>query len=120
MLRSSSQVVAVFLIIAVVAMPVTACLVPDRQMTAEEQSCCKNMDHGCESAVMPDSHSCCQHPALRQTASVKKVQCGDLTISPGAFGETAIARLTPPIRSAFAKFESPPESPPASINVLRI
>jgi hypothetical protein len=97
-----------------------ACMVPDRQMTAEEQSCCKKMANDCESSLMPASHSCCQHPVARQTANVTSIRTGDINLSALVvivpFFDPAISIS----RGAAHAFESPPESVLKISTVLRI
>ena len=120
MLRRTSQFAAVVLVVAVIAAPVMACMVPYRQMTAEEQTCCKKMAHQCESAVMPNSHSCCQHPVSRHPASVTTVCIADIGFSTATLTQIwcSPAVQTNP-RLAYA-FESPPESPLKISSILRI
>ena len=119
-MRKLFQFAAVLLVIAVIAAPVMACMVPDRQMTAEEQSCCKKMAHNCESSVMPASHSCCQHPVIRHTANITSIRTGDIALCVAALVETSFSAAIPMSRSGAHAFESPPESPPKISTVLRI
>jgi hypothetical protein len=120
MLRRASQFAAVLLIIAVVAMPVMACVMPNRQMTAEEQSCCKKMAYNCESSRMPASHSCCQHPVSRLIANVTTIWTGDIGFCVTAMIETPFSPAISMSRGAAHPFESPPESPLKISTVLRI
>src|SRR5215467_1810137 len=119
-LHKLSQFAAVLLIIAVIAAPVMACMVPDRQMTAEEQSCCKKMAHNCESSAMPASHSCCQHPVARHTANITSIRTGDISLCVVALVETPFRPAISMRRGAAQAFESPPESPLKITTVLRI
>jgi len=119
-LHKLSQFAAVLLIIAVIAAPVMACMVPDRQMTAEEQSCCKKMAHNCESSVMPASHSCCQHPVARHSANVLSIRAGDIALCMAALVETPFSPAISMSRGTAHAFESPPESPLKITTVLRI
>ena len=48
--------------------PGLACLLPGQGMTAAEQECCPKMAAQCGSAMMPSSHTCCQHPDERETS----------------------------------------------------
>ncbi|HEV2698320.1 MAG TPA: hypothetical protein VGU90_10035 [Terriglobales bacterium] len=120
MLRKASQFAAVVLMIAVVAMPVMACMIPDRQMTPEEQNCCKKMAHGCESAVMPSSHSCCQHPVSRQAVNVSRIRTPDVGFTSPALVEAYFAPLAQTNDRAATAFESPPEGPLKISTILRI
>ena len=119
-LRKLSQFAAIPLIIVVVAMPVMACMVPDRQMTAEEQSCCKKMAHDCESSVMPASHSCCQHPVARHTANITSIRTSDIALCATALVETPFSPAISMSGGAVHPFESPPESLLKISRVLRI
>ncbi len=120
MLHKLSQFAAVLLIIAVVATPVMACMVPDRQMTAEEQSCCKKMARDCESSMMPTSHSCCQHPVARHAANIPSIRNGDIALCLAALVEIPFSPAISMSRSAVHAFESPPEDPLKISTVLRI
>ena len=119
MLHRASQFAAVVLIAAVFAAPAMACLVFDREMTPEEQSCCEKMAHQCESSVMPASHSCCQHPVSRDANNVSGISTDHSAITI-AVVETAFAPLTPSSWHFVTTFESPPESPIKISSVLRI
>src|SRR5215467_13377519 len=111
MLHRASQFAAIILIVAMAASPLMACMVSPRQMTAEEQACCKKMAHSCESAVMPNSHSCCQHPVSGHTANLSSIRTVDLQFSPTALVETHFTPAVPLTRGTLNQFESPPESP---------
>lgn len=119
MLQRVSQFAAVVLILSALAAPVMACMVFDREMTAEEQRCCKKMAHQCESSAMPASHSCCQHPVSRDANNVSGIRT-DHFVTSIAMVETAFTPVTPLWRQFVAKFESPPESPLKIGSVLRI
>ena len=45
-----------------------ACLLPTDQMTPTEHECCERMAGQCGAAVMPSSHTCCQHPNHSEAA----------------------------------------------------
>jgi hypothetical protein len=120
MLRRFSQFAAVVLVVAVVAMPLMACMVPDREMTAEEHECCKKMAQDCESSAMPASHSCCQHPVARHVVNVSRIRSGDFAISAVALVQADLAPLVERAPHLPSTFESPPESPPKLSTVLRI
>ena len=53
--------------------PALACLLPEQEMTIAEQECCQKLAGQCGSAMMPSSHTCCQHPDE-----------GETSVSPGA------------------------------------
>lgn len=48
--------------------PALACLLPADQMTPAEHECCEKMAGQCGIAVMPSSHTCCQHPRHSEAA----------------------------------------------------
>lgn len=50
------------------ATPALACLLPADQMTPAEHECCERMAGQCGAAVMPSSHTCCQHPRHSEAA----------------------------------------------------
>src|SRR5205809_4298818 len=120
MLQRVAQSVAIILVLSVVAMPVTACIVADRQMTAEEHKCCEKMAPRCETEVMPSSHSCCRHPVSRHAVTAANIQSGDLGSTTPALTEAVSPVLRQVVQGAAIAVESPPESPPELINVLRI
>jgi hypothetical protein len=48
--------------------PALACLLPGQEMTTAEQECCQKMAGQCGSAMMPSSHTCCQHADEGETS----------------------------------------------------
>ena len=120
MLGRVSQCVAVLLVIAVVAMPVMACVFPDRQLTAEERNCCEKMAHNCESSLMPASHSCCQHPVSRQIANITSTWTPGFGFCLAALVEAHFNLPILATHNVALTFESPPESPLKISSVLRI
>lgn len=120
MLRKASQFASMALSVIIFALPVSACLRPAAKMTVEQRECCRKMAGRCEASVMPRSHSCCQHPASLQAATAKKIQKNDFGSAVAMPMGTAspVPRIIS--RSCAAMFESPPESPPQMITVLRI
>jgi len=119
MVHRASQFVSIALSIVVVALPLWACLTSFAEMSPEQRECCEKMAGRCEVSAMPSSHSCCHHPASPHTATASRMQSGDfgsaITMLAAA---SPLAR--PIVRFAVSTFESPPESPPHSVNVLRI
>jgi hypothetical protein len=103
--------------------PALACLVSANQMTAAERECCQKMAQQCGTAVMPSSHSCCQHPNQRNTA-VSPVA----TYTPPRHFSVAVVPQTAAILVDLASFSRlspaleprPPEASPHCISVLRI
>jgi len=120
MLHRTSQFAVLLLIMSIIAAPVMACLVPGRQMSAEELNCCKKMAHECETSAMPTSHSCCQHPVSRHAASVSITRTVDVGYSAAALVQADFAPAVQTNPQVAYGFESPPESPLKINNVLRI
>ena len=120
MLRRVSQLVSIVLSAIVFALPISACLTPSADMSMEQRECCEKMAGRCEISVMPSSHSCCQHAVSRDTATASRIQSSDfgsaIALLPEAL--SPLPRLI--IGPAAGTFESPPGSPPQSVNVLRI
>ena len=121
MLRRTSQFVSIVLSVIVFAIPISACLTPSADMSMEQRECCEKMAGRCETSVMPSSHSCCQHPVSNHTAAAARVRSSDLGTALTMLAEdfSSLPRR-PMIEIAASTFESPPESPPQRVNVLRI
>jgi len=120
MLHRALQFVSVSLSIVVVALPLLACLTSFAEMSPEQRECCEKMAGRCEISVMPSSHSCCQHPVSPHTATTSKMQSSDFGLAITVLADAPSAFAPPMIGIAVSTFESPPESPPQSVNVLRI
>jgi len=119
-LGRASQFVAIGLAIVILALPLSACLTPAAKESVEQRECCQKMAGRCETSVMPSSHSCCQHPVSRQAVTVSKVQRNDAGSAVVMLAEAVPALLQLIATSSSTSFESPPESPPQIVNVLRI
>ena len=120
MLRRASQFVSIVLSIIVVALPtlgMSDIFRGDEPGTAE---CCEKMAGRCEMSVMPSSHSCCQHPVSPHTATASRIQSSDFGLAITMLAEAPSPLPRPMIGIAVSTFESPPESPPQSVNILRI
>jgi hypothetical protein len=121
MVRRALQFVSIALSIIVVALPLLACLTSFAEMSPEQRECCEKMAGRCEMSVMPSSHSCCQHPVSPHTATASRIQSSDFGLAITMLAEDIPSLLRHPmIEVAASTFESPPESPPQSVNVLRI
>ena len=117
--RRLAQFVAIALTTIILALPLSACLIPAQQMTVEQRECCQKMAGRCETSVMPSSHSCCQHPASPQAVTACKIQTNDFAPVVAQIIQAASLPLTI-ARSKTSLFESPPESPPANHTILSI
>jgi hypothetical protein len=120
MLRRTAQFVSVVLSAIVFAVPISACLTPSADMTMEQRECCEKMAGRCEISVMPSSHSCCKHPVARHAAAASRVQSSDFGSAFTMLAEDLALLPRQMIGTAACTFESPPESPPESVSVLRI
>jgi hypothetical protein len=120
-LRRASQFVSIILSAIVFAIPVSACLTPNADMSMEQRECCKKMADRCETSMMPSSHSCCQHPVSRHTAAASRIRSRDLGSAITMLAEdfSSLPRR-PMIEITASTFESPPESPPQRVTILRI
>ena len=115
--------VLVLLLVSCLA-PAVACMVPDGAMSAQERACCRMMKNQCGQMEIPASHGCCQKTPLgvRDNALDTKVT----TFHPIAVPIVWLAafELVNPASSVAGWVEhledSPPQSPPSSISVLRI
>lgn len=104
--------------------PALLCLLPGEQMTAAEHECCEKMAQQCGSALMPSSHTCCQHPdqsttGVKAAASYSPTRYADLAIIP------QIAEVVLPDSTAaggeFSHIKAHfSETPPGCSSVLRI
>lgn len=124
-MRSFRQLGALLLLLVSYVAPVMACTLPDAQMTAQERACCRMMKNDCGDMDMGgSSHGCCQK--VSQTADLNAVQAERVAFHPAVF--VAVWALTAPLVYpastahvwAQQPDDSPPESPPTSISVLRI
>lgn len=103
-----------------------ACALPDAQMSAQERACCRMMKNDCGDMSMggDSSHGCCRK--VSYTADLNAVQAERVTFHPAVFvaAWAVTARLIYPPSSVHVwaplPEDSPPESPPVSITVLRI
>lgn len=105
---------------------VMVCLVPTATLTAAERECCKQMAGQCDKAGMGGSHSCCERSATPEdlnfvTAKPSRVgpDFGTIALLPPVSAQPVLVADLPAIEFSSA-IHGPPESPPASISVLRI
>lgn len=120
MLSKASKLVAGLLVPVLLGLPIASCLTPGRTMSEEEHNCCMKMASMCESSAMPASHSCCQHRVSPQAVAVSRVRNLAHAVLMAVLPERAPALFCAPIRHRAHICESPPESPPQTISVLRI
>jgi hypothetical protein len=115
--------VLVLLLVSCVA-PAMACMVPDAQMNTEERACCRMMKNQCGQMEMPSSHGCCQKAPLgvRDNALDTKATNFHPVATPVVW--LAAFELVIPTSAVAGWVErsddSPPDSPPSTISILRI
>lgn len=123
-MRAFRQLGALILLLVTCLAPAMACMVPGVEMSAQEHACCRTMKNQCGQMGMPASHGCCQKApsSVHDNALTTKI----VVLSPVAI--TAI-RLTAHevLRTASVVVgwvghpnDSPPESPPPTVSILRI
>ncbi len=106
-------------------MPNMACALPGVHLTPAERACCRQMKEQCGSMEMPASHSCCgkELPAMTQWSAVQAPPAHvHLGLSATA-NLSLIALLQIPANlqgDAPRQSHMLPQSPPATISVLRI
>jgi hypothetical protein len=111
-------------------MPVMACMQPDSTLSAEEMACCKQMANDC--GDMNDmgggdssGHDCCKTTEVRVAAAIApstSVTVGldlnalQLNLPAEANGHDQVVSML----AIMVREHSPPESPPAFPQILRI
>jgi hypothetical protein len=124
MVKWTSKLAVLMLVVSVWASPVMACMLPDADLTGEERECCKSMADDCGRMAMPASHSCCK--AVVRQADVYLINSRFPTVhsvsSVTLFVSTIEHSLsaTPLQAKTMVAAHSPPTSPPETISVLRI
>ena len=119
-MRRPAATMFAFLILYWTALPLLACIVPHSGMTAEEHECCEHMAQMCDSAKMPQSHSCCK-PEVRSGSML--VATTNHQIDLPMLAEVALPLPVPPQASAWICGSTPPHPPDESLpdtTVLRI
>jgi|SRR6185437_7357280 len=104
--------------------PLMACMLPSNVMTPQEKACCMRMAQRCGDHTMPSTHSCCKTIASPDRDAVVSSSFGPVlhfdfvhAIQPTLTCGKLMRRSFHP---AFAFGQSPPESPPPSLDILRI
>lgn len=122
-IKVGAHALAVLLLVVPVLM---VCLVPTATLTAAERECCKHMAGQCGKAGMGGAHSCCERSASPEDLNFVKAKPSQVAPELGTISLLAPAGAQPVLTADFPAFDffsaihSPPESPPASISVLRI
>lgn len=113
-----------FLLMISCVAPAMACMVPDSAMSAGERACCRTMKNQCGQMEMPASHGCCQKipPSVHDNALDTKAMNFHPVAAPVVW--LTAFDLVNPASSVSGWVEhlddSPPQSPPSAISILRI
>jgi hypothetical protein len=122
MLKWTSKLAALILTLCVWGTPLMACMVSDDALTEAERDCCLQMADKCGSAMMPDSHSCCD-TTVQQLDPYLANSRFDSSFPHPAVIQLAAIDFSAPVRFSLAQptqAYSPPVSPPETISILRI
>lgn len=124
-MRKLRQLGALLLLLVSYVAPVMACTLPEAQMSAQERACCRMMKNDCGDMNMgSNGHGCCQK--MSHAADLNGLQTERVNFHPAVI--VAVWAVTTfvvyPASKDYVRMQqpddSPPESPPASISVLRI
>jgi hypothetical protein len=99
-------------------------MVPSAQMNTEEHACCRMMKHQCGQMEMPASHGCCHKNLLGVHDNVLNTKAMDFHPIAAPVVWLAAFELVNPTAAVAGWVEhsndSPPNSPPTTISILRI
>ena len=113
--------VVVLVVVSLMAMqPLAACF--SSEMSVSEEQCCQEMQGDCSYVSMPTAHSCCTYVDSSAVARLEARKTLETTDLSAALPRTPALISASPQLLAFAQTTpvSPPQSPPLSIQVLRI
>ena len=123
-MKAARQFGIVLLLLVSYLTPAMACVVSNVQMNAKERACCRAMKNQCEQIGMPASHSCCQKTpksAHDSALDTKAVTYHPIAVAIIWLSATEWLSLNPVVTGLIEHADySPPQSPPATISVLRI
>jgi hypothetical protein len=123
-MKAARQFGIVILLLVSYLTPAMACVVSNVQMNAEERACCRAMKNQCEQMGMSASHGCCQKtPKSAQDTALdtKAITYHPVTVAVLWLSAVECLNLNPVVTGFVEHADySPPQSPPASIFVLRI
>ena len=123
-MKAARQFGIVLLLLVSYLTPAMACMVSNVQMNTEERACCRAMKNQCEQMGMPASHGCCQKApksAQDNALATKAVTYHPLLVAVIWLSVTEQLNLNS-VATGFVEYAdtSPPQSPIASISILRI
>jgi hypothetical protein len=115
--------VLILLLVSCVA-PAMACMVPDAAMSTQERACCRMMKNQCGQMEMPASHGCCQKTPLSVHDNALDTKATNFHPIAAPVVWLAAFELVNPISAVTGWVErsndSPPNSAPCTISILRI
>src|SRR5262249_9587843 len=123
-MKAFRQFGALVVLLVWAVVPMMACAIPGVEMTASEHACCQQMKMSCGDAGMPSSHGCCHKDV--QADHTAAFHAKVTFVQPDLASASQFFALPPILTSLQQAFRpqsldtSPPEPPPAAINVLRI
>jgi hypothetical protein len=123
-MRVLRQFGVLVLLLASFLAPAMACMVPNAAMSAEERACCRLMKNQCGQMEMPASHGCCQKTPLGVHDSTLDTKVTNFHPVAAPVVSLAAFELVYSTSSVAGWVEgsddSPPDSPPPTISILRI
>jgi len=123
-MKSARKLGIVILLLVSYLTPAMACMVSDMQMNAEERACCRAMKYQCQQMGMPASHGFCQktpRSAHDNALDTKAPTYHPVAVAVIWLSAAEWLNLNPIVKGWVEHADySPPQSPPASISVLRI
>jgi len=115
--------VLVLLLVSCLA-PAMACMVPNAAMNTQERACCRMMKNQCGQMEMPASHGCCQKTPLGVHDNALDTKATNLHPVAAPVVWLAPFELVNSTSSVAGwvghSDDSPPNSPPSTISILRI
>lgn len=124
-MKAFRQFALIYTICLSLIAPAMACAIPSAHLTSAERACCRQMKTQCGNMNMPASHGCCHKDlptsgylsaiptSITHNAALQVVASGVLPVI--QFPDLVVAR------EPVSRHESAlPQSPPASISILRI
>jgi hypothetical protein len=99
-------------------------MVPSAAMTAQERACCRMMKNQCGQMEMPASHGCCHKNLLGVHDNVLNTTATDFHPIGAPVVRLAAFEFVNPTSVVAGWVErsddSPPDSPPSTLSILRI
>ncbi|MCU1283688.1 MAG: hypothetical protein JWO13_38 [Acidobacteriales bacterium] len=121
--KLTAKILSCALMLIVMGVPVMACMQADTTMTAEESDCCKQMAGDCGDMGATSGHDCCKKAEIRIHSAI--LQQNHSAIFMDAAAGVSVPSLTlheEQVNTTIPGLygHSPPESPPATVQILRI